>query len=171
MTVQKILRYGDQRLLETSVEVTQFNTPELHQLISDMRETMHANSGAGLAAPQIGVLKRVVIFGVEKNERYPDVEPVPETILINPEIKVLGQGADGMWEGCLSIPGMKGYVERPNHIRYSAFDVQGNHFTREVTGFHATVVQHECDHLDGVLYPMRMKDLSRFGFIDELKMS
>jgi len=146
MTVQKILRYGDQQLLETSVEVTQFNTPELHQLISDMRETMHA-------------------------KRYPDVEPVPETILINPEIKVLGQGADGMWEGCLSIPGMKGYVERPNHIRYSAFDVQGNHFTREVTGFHATVVQHECDHLDGVLYPMRMNDLSRFGFIDELKMS
>jgi len=168
MAIQKILRYGDQRLLETSTEVTEFGTPELHQLIIDMRETMHANSGAGLAAPQIGVLKRVVIFGVHKNERYPDVEEVPETILINPEIEVLGQATEGMWEGCLSIPDMRGHVERPNHIRYSAYDVQGSHFTREVTGFHATVVQHECDHLDGILYPMRMSDLSKFGFIDDL---
>jgi len=173
MPVKEILKYGNPVLLETSFAVTEFDTPELHKLIDDLRVTMQANSGAGLAAPQIGVLKRVVIFGVQhlgaqKNERYPDVEPVPETILINPKIEVLGSDTDGMWEGCLSIPGMRGYVERPNHIRYSGFNEKGQRFEREVSGFHATVVQHECDHLDGVLYPMRMTDLSKLGFIDEL---
>ena len=168
MTIHTILRYGDQRLLKVSEPVTEFDTPELHQLIKDMRETMYAYSGAGLAAPQIGILQRVVIFGIEKNERYPDVEPVPETVLINPKIEVLSEQADGMWEGCLSIPGMRGYVERPSHIHYSGHDQFGEAISREVKGFHAIVVQHECDHLDGVLYPMRIKDMKQFGFIEEL---
>lgn len=169
MPVKEILKYGNPALLEISCAVTQFDTPELHELIEDLRLTMRANSGAGLAAPQIGVLQRVVIFGIQQNERYPDVETVPETILINPEIEALGSATDGMWEGCLSIPGMRGYVERPNHIRYSGFNEKGERFEREVSGFHATVVQHECDHLDGFLYPMRMTDLSKLGFIGELE--
>ncbi len=159
---------GDPRLWQISQEITQFDTPELHQLIDDLRDTMADYDGAGLAAPQIGVLQRVVIFGVEANPRYPDIEPVPETILINPEIEPLTQATQGMWEGCLSVPGMRGYVERPEHIRYSGYDPFGNAIEREVQGFHAIVVQHECDHLDGVLYPMRIKDMTQFGFESEL---
>jgi len=170
MTVHSILRYGDKRLLEVSQAVSEFDTPELHQLIIDMQETMQAYSGAGLAAPQIGVMQRIVIFGIEKNARYPDAESVPQTVLINPEIEVLSEQTDGMWEGCLSVPGMRGYVERPSHIRYSGFDQFGERFSREVRGFHAIVVQHECDHLDGILYPMRIQDMTQFGFIEELEL-
>lgn len=169
MSVHTILRYGDQRLLQVSEAVTTFDTPELHQLIEDMRDTMQAHSGAGLAAPQIGIFQQVVIFGIEQNPRYPDVEPVPETVLINPKIAVLGDQVSGMWEGCLSVPGMRGYVERPSHIHYSGYDQFGEIVSREVTGFHAIVVQHECDHLDGILYPMRIKDMRQFGFIEDLE--
>lgn len=169
MTIITVLRMGDPRLLEISAEVTEFDTPELHKLIADMRDTMADYSGAGLAAPQIGVMQRVVIFGIPPNERYPDIEAVPETVLINPTITVLSDDKQGMWEGCLSVPGMRGYVERPSHIRYSGFDEYGKAFEREVTGFHAIVVQHECDHLDGVLYPMRIEDMSQFGFDQELE--
>ncbi|MGH1539249.1 MAG: peptide deformylase [Arenicella sp.] len=168
MAVKTVLKMGDPRLWQISQEITQFDTPELHQLIDDLRDTMADYDGAGLAAPQIGVLQRVVIFGVEANPRYPDIEPVPETILINPEIEPLTQATQGMWEGCLSVPGMRGYVERPEHIRYSGYDPFGNAIEREVQGFHAIVVQHECDHLDGVLYPMRIKDMTQFGFESEL---
>ena len=171
MPVREILRYGDPRLLERSKEVESFDTAELHQLIADMEETMAALNGAGLAAPQIAELQRVVIFGSEddnENPRYPDVDYVPYTVLVNPEITVLGHDLDGMWEGCLSVPGMRGYVERPNHIKYSGFDQFGRAIEREVTGFHAVVVQHECDHLDGVLYPMKLKDMRLFGYNDEI---
>ena len=172
MSVFPILKYGDPRLLTRSEEVDQFDTPELHQLIIDLRETMKANNGAGLAAPQIGVLLRVVIFGADedeqKNPRYPDSDFVPNTVLINPVIESLTEECDGMWEGCLSVPGMRGYVERPNHIRYSGSDQFGQFFEREVKGFHAIVVQHECDHLDGLLYPMKLKDMRLFGFEEEI---
>ena len=168
MSVKTVLKMGDPRLLQVSGPIDKFDTPELHKLIKDMQDTMEDLNGAGLAAPQIGVLKRVVIFGVEENSRYPDIEPVPQTVLINPEITILTEEADGMWEGCLSVPGMRGYVERPNKLEYRGFDQFGNEIHREASGFHATVVQHECDHLDGVLYPMRMKDMSRFGFESEL---
>lgn len=168
MAVQKILRMGDPRLYQPSEPVDAFNTPELDRLIEDMFDTMAANDGAGLAAPQIGIFKRVVIFSVASNPRYPDAETVPRTILINPEIKVLGQGTESGWEGCLSIPGMRGIVTRPSHIRYAGFDEQGRRFMREVKGFHARVVQHEVDHLDGILYPMRIEDIRQFGYEDEL---
>lgn len=171
MPIHPILKYGDPLLLEGSQEVSQFDTPELHQLITDLRDTMAAYAGAGIAAPQIGILKRVIIFGAndteKENSRYPDMEIIPDTVLINPQIDCLTENYDGMWEGCLSVPGMRGYVERPNHIRYSGYDQFGNHFEREVTGFHAIVVQHECDHLDGILYPMRLKDMKLFGFQEE----
>lgn len=168
MSVKTVLKMGDPRLLKVSEEVTEFDTPELHALIQDMRDTMASLNGAGLAAPQIGVLKRVVIFGVSGNPRYPDIEPVQQTVLINPILNALTEETDGMWEGCLSVPGMRGYVERPNKIQYQGFDEYGNEINREASGFHAIVVQHECDHLDGVLYPMRMQDMSRFGFESEL---
>ena len=168
MAIQKILKMGDPRLYQSSEPVDEFKTPELEALINDMFDTMEANDGAGLAAPQIGIFQRVVIFSVEANPRYPDAETVPRTILINPEIKRLGQETETGWEGCLSIPGMRGAVTRPSHIRYSGYDETGRRFMREVTGFHARVVQHEVDHLDGILYPMRIEDIRQFGYEDQL---
>ena len=166
--IRNILRMGDPRLLERSREVERFNTSELAELLDDMRETMRAENGAGLAAPQIGVGLRVVIFGVERNPRYPDAEPVPYTELINPVLTPLSDEMEEGWEGCLSVPGLRGIVPRYAHLRYSGFDPRGHPIEREVSGFHARVVQHETDHLDGVLYPMRVRDFSRFGFTDVL---
>ncbi|MET1257279.1 peptide deformylase [Aliikangiella maris] len=171
MAVKPILKMGNPVLQQVSEPITEFNTPELQQLIEDLLDTMQANQGAGLAAPQIGVTKQVVIFGIEQNERYPDAEVVPQTVLINPQIEVLSQQTQSYWEGCLSIPGMRGLVERPAHIRYRGFDQYGETIEREVNGFHAIVVQHECDHLRGILYPMQMHDMSKFGFIDELEIN
>lgn len=148
--------------------ITEFNTPELHGLIEDMQDTMQAEDGAGLAAPQIGESVRVVIFGVEQNPRYPDAEAVPKTILINPVITALDESMEDGWEGCLSLPGLRGLVPRYSHIKYSGFDMQGNSFEIEASDFHARVVQHECDHLDGILYPQRIKDLRQFAYTDEL---
>jgi len=159
---------GDTRLLRVSQPVTQFNTPELHGLLADMHDTMQALNGAGLAAPQIGVELRVVIFGVSFNPRYPDAEPVPQTVLINPVITLLDDEQEDGWEGCLSVPGMRGLVPRFLRLRYQGFDVLGHAIDRTVEGFHARVVQHECDHLDGVLYPMRIRDMRDFGFTEEL---
>jgi peptide deformylase len=161
---------GHPLLLERSHEVTQFNTKELQHLIQDLRDTMHAEEGAGIAAPQIGVLRRVVIFGVEKdNSRYPSRGEIPETVLINPVITPLDDTIDDGWEGCLSVPGMRGLVQRFSRVRYQGFDENGEKIDREVDGFHARVVQHECDHLDGILYPMRIKNMREFGFKEELK--
>lgn len=168
MSIRPVLKIGDPFLTEVAAPVTEFDTPDLHQLIDDMRDTMLELNGAGLAAPQIGVSARVVIFEMQGNPRYPEVETIDETVLINPIIEVLSDEQQGMWEGCLSVPGMRGYVERPAHIRYRGFDQFGNEIDRTVEGFHAIVVQHECDHLDGVLYPMRINDLSQFGFEQEL---
>jgi len=166
--IRDVLRMGDPRLLERSREVTAFDTPQLQALLADMRDTMKALNGAGLAAPQIGVLQRVVIFGVERNVRYPDAEPVPYTELVNPVITPLTDTQEDGWEGCLSVPGLRGVVPRWTRIRYTGFDPQGNRIEREATDFHARVVQHECDHLDGILYPMRVEDFSRFGFTEVL---
>jgi len=159
---------GDPRLLQVSTPVQVFDTPELHALIADMRETMLAANGAGLAAPQIGELQRIVIFGIERNPRYPDAEPVPFTVLINPELTVLDDEQEEGWEGCLSVPGMRGLVPRYKRLRYRGFDQFGAPIDREVGDFHARVVQHEVDHLDGVLYPLRIRDLRNFGFNEEL---
>ena len=166
--IREVLRMGDPRLLLRSAEVELFGTPELAALLQDMRDTMAHLSGAGLAAPQIGVGMRVVIFGVTANPRYPDVEEVPDTVLINPEISPLSDEIEEGWEGCLSVPGMRGWVPRWTQLRYAGFDEQGKRFDRSVSGFHARVVQHECDHLDGILYPMRIRDLSKFGFNEAL---
>lgn len=168
MAVRPILRIGNPRLRQVAEPVEEFDTEELHELIGDMFETMEAADGAGLAATQIGVLKRAMIFGVESNPRYPDAETVPTTVLINPEFDVLGDEAAGFWEGCLSVPGMRGYVERPARIRYRGFDQFGNAVEREAAGFHAVVFQHEYDHLDGILYPDRLVDPTQFGYVDEL---
>ena len=168
MAVRSVLRMGDERLLRIAQRVLQFDAPELHALIADMEDTMQALSGAGLAAPQIGVPLRVVIFGMTANPRYPDAEPVPQTILINPVITPLDAEMEEDWEGCLSVPGMRGLVPRHLRLRYQGFDARGTAIDRMVQGFHARVVQHECDHLDGVLYPMRIRDLRNFGFSDEL---
>lgn len=168
MAVRPILRIGDPRLRQVSDPVLEFDTPELHTLIDDMFDTMVAADGAGLAAPQIGVLKRIMIFGVEATPRYPDAEAVPSTVLVNPEFTVLDDATAGFWEGCLSVPGMRGYVERPAHIRYRGYDQYGKPFEREVAGFHAIVFQHEYDHLDGILYPDRLTDPTQFGFNEEL---
>ena len=168
MAVHKVLRMGDPRLLQVAAPVTEFNTPELDALIQDMFDTMAALDGAGLAAPQIGIGKRLVIFSVEANPRYPDAEVVPTTILINPQLEFPDQELEEDWEGCLSVPGMRGLVPRFARVRYSGFDQSGRRFSREVGGFHARVVQHECDHLDGVLYPRRIRDLTKFGFETEL---
>jgi peptide deformylase len=159
---------GDPLLLERSQAVEQLDTPALHALLQDMRDTMAALSGAGLAAPQIGVPLRVVIFGMARNPRYPDAEPVPYTELVNPVITALDDQMEEGWEGCLSVPGMRGLVPRHVHLRYQGFDPQGVPIDRRVSGFHARVVQHECDHLDGVLYPMRIRDLRNFGFHEVL---
>ena len=168
MTVREILKMGDPRLLQIAEPVRVFDTPDLHALVEDLFETMHAVNGAGLAAPQIGVDLALVIFGFKQNTRYPDAPPVPETVLINPVITPLsGEEEDG-WEGCLSVPGLRGVVPRFARIRYSGFDPQGRPIEREAEGFHARVVQHECDHLVGKLYPMRIRDFSRFGFTSVL---
>ncbi len=166
--IRDILRMGDPRLLERSREVERFGTAELDDLLADMRETMRAENGAGLAAPQIGVGLRVVIFGVDFNPRYPDAEPVPYTELINPVLTPVSDEMEEGWEGCLSVPGLRGVVPRYARLRYSGFDPRGHPIEREVSGFHARVVQHETDHLDGILYPMRVRDFSRFGFTDVL---
>ena len=166
--IRDVLRMGDPRLLERSREVQRFGTPALDALLTDMRDTMRAQNGAGLAAPQIGVPLRVVIFGVEHNPRYPDADPVPYTELVNPVLVPLDDEMEDGWEGCLSVPGLRGVVPRFLRLRYSGFDPQGRPIEREVTGFHARVVQHECDHLDGILYPMRVRDFSQFGYTDVL---
>jgi peptide deformylase len=148
--------------------VTQFDTPSLHALVNDMLDTMRANNGAGLAAIQVGVLQRVVVFELECNPRYPDAEPVPLTVLVNPEVEFLGDEREAGWEGCLSVPGMRGLVPRYRRLRYRGFDALGRPIDRTVSDFHARVVQHECDHLDGILYPQRIEDMAAFGFQDEL---
>ena len=159
---------GHPVLRERAQHVERFSTPELRTLVEDMKDTMKAKSGAGLAAPQIGVGQRVVIFGVHDNPRYPDAEEVPFTVLVNPQIVLLTREIEEGWEGCLSVPGMRGVVPRYTKLRYSGFDEEGAPIERVAEGFHARVVQHECDHLDGILYPQRMTDMSRFGFIEEL---
>ncbi len=168
MAVREILKMGDARLLRIAKPVQRFDTPELHALIADMFDTMRAAEGAGLAAPQIGVDLAVVIFGFTKNRRYPDREPVPETVLLNPSIEALSDEEDEGWEGCLSVPGLRAVVPRFARIRYRVFDQFGVPIDREAVGFHARVVQHECDHLIGKLYPMRVRDFSRFGYTSVL---
>ncbi|MEO8506407.1 MAG: peptide deformylase [Betaproteobacteria bacterium] len=162
--IRDILRIGDPRLLERAREVERIGSPELRALLADMRDTMHAADGAGLAAPQIGVPLRVVIFGVECSPRYPDAEPVPYTELVNPLLTPLSAEEEDGWEGCLSVPGFRGVVPRFTRLRYTGFDPDGRPIERDVDGFHARVVQHECDHLDGILYPQRIRDMRRFGF-------
>jgi len=159
---------GHPVLRERAKPVEQFGTPELRALLQDMQDTMAHKNGAGLAAPQIGVSQRIVIFGVDHNPRYPDAEAVPFTVLVNPKITMLTRDVEEDWEGCLSVPGMRGVVPRYTKLRYSGFDIEGNPIERVAEGFHARVVQHECDHLDGILYPQRMTDMSRFGFNEEL---
>jgi peptide deformylase len=159
---------GDPLLLRRAAELGSFNTPALHALIADMQDTMRHANGAGLAAPQIGESLRVVIFGFERNERYPDAPAVPPTVLVNPVLAPIGEEQEEGWEGCLSVPGMRGLVPRFARLRYQGFDASGNAIDRTVDGFHARVVQHEVDHLDGILYPMRMRDLANFGFQDVL---
>lgn len=166
--IREVLKMGDPRLLATAKPVERFGTAALRDLIGDLRDTMAHLDGAGLAAPQIGVGMRVVIFGVKENPRYPDAEPVPDTVLINPVIEPISEELEEGWEGCLSVPGLRGWVPRWRRVRYSGSDEAGVRFVREVEGFHARVVQHECDHLDGILYPMRIRDLARFGFIEAL---
>ena len=182
MPIRTVLHMGDKRLLLRAEEVSAFDTPALHGLLLDMRDTMKAMDGVGLAAPQIGVNLRVVIFGVELNPRYPDAETVPETVLINPVITPLTESGDPMsftglrnelgrdmvegWEGCLSVPGLRGLVPRFQFVRYQGYDEYGARIDRTVTEFHARVVQHECDHLDGILYPMRIRDMSQLSFTD-----
>lgn len=168
MAVRPVLKMGDPGLLQVSEAVTPAEMTELPSLLKDLWDTMAAENGAGLAAPQIGVLKRVVVFGYQENPRYPDAPAVPETVLINPVITPLDDDMDEDWEGCLSVPGMRGLVPRARRIRYQGIDPEGNSIDRQVSGFHARVVQHECDHLDGILYPFRISDLSHFGFQDTL---
>ena len=168
MANREVLRMGDARLLRRAEEVKKFDTPELHALLADMRDTMLAMDGVGLAAPQIGVNLRVVIFEVAGNPRYPEAEAVPQTVLINPVITPLKKKMEEDWEGCLSVPGLRGLVPRYTHIRYQGRDEYGALIDRTVSDFHARVVQHECDHLDGILYPMRMRDLRKLGFTDVL---
>jgi peptide deformylase len=169
MTVHTILKMGDPRLLRMAQPVRRFDTPELHALVADLLDTMRAANGAGLAAPQIGVDLQVVIFGSDAiNPRYPDAPLVPRTVLVNPVITPLGEEEEEGWEGCLSVPGLRGVVPRWRRIRYQGFDERGQAIDREVDGFHARVVQHECDHLWGKLYPMRVRDFSRFGFTEVL---
>lgn len=166
--IREILRMGDPRLLEKARPVEAFGTPELRGLVDDMRETMRAANGAGLAAPQIGVGLRVAIFGFEKNPRYPQAEAVPYTVLLNPVLRPLSDEIEEDWEGCLSVPGLRGVVPRWTRMAYRGFDPEGAPIEREASGFHARVVQHECDHLDGILYPMRIRDFTKFGYTDVL---
>lgn len=160
---------GNPSLLATAQPVADFDTPELHALVDDLMDTMAAEDGAGLAAPQIGVGLRVVVFGFEHNERYPEADAVPRTVLVNPVIEPLSDDRDQGWEGCLSVPGLRGVVSRYTHIRYQGFDQFGNAINREAHDFHARVVQHECDHLDGILYPQRMTDMRFFGYTEVLE--
>lgn len=173
--LRDILKMGDVRLLKVAEPVKQFNTPELHALVSDLFETMRAVDGAGLAAPQIAVDQQVVVFGFASNPRYPDAPEIPDTVLINPILTPLSDEFEEGWEGCLSVPGLRGKVPRWKKLRYQGFDQYGNNIDRTVEGFHARVVQHECDHLIGKLYPMRIDDFTQFGFTDvmfpELKKS
>ena len=168
MTVRLVLRMGEPLLLEKAQPVTAFDTPELHALIQDMQDTMSAMDGAGIAAPQIGVSLQVVIFGVGSNPRYLDAEQVPYTVLINPTLTPVGDEIEDGWEGCLSVPGLRGVVPRYIRLHYTGFDQFGEPIDRLVSGFHARVVQHECDHLNGILYPMRITDLNKFGYTDVL---
>lgn len=168
MATRDVLRMGHPVLRQRAKPVERLATPELRALVQDMKDTMAARSGAGLAAPQIGVSERVVIFGVQKNPRYPDAEEVPFTVLVNPKIVLLTREVEEDWEGCLSVPGLRGLVPRYTRLRYSGFDEEGRPIEREAQGFHARVVQHECDHLDGILYPQRMTNLASLGFIEEL---
>ena len=168
MAIREILRMGNPVLLKEAEKVIKFDTPEIHELIKDMIETMKDAEGAGLAAPQVGESIQLVIFGVDKNERYPEAEEVPFTVLINPVITPLTQDKEDDWEGCLSVPGMRGVVPRYKEINYKGFDQYGNEIDRDVEGFHARVVQHECDHLFGILYPSRIENMKLFGFHDEI---
>ncbi len=168
MAARPVLRMGDPRLLQRAEPITNFGSRELQALLADMRDTMHELDGVGLAAPQIGVGLRVVIFEVNANPRYPDAESVPQTVLINPILTPLSQAVEEDWEGCLSVPGMRGLVPRYTQLRYQGRDEKGGLIDRTVSGFHARVVQHECDHLEGILYPMRMRDMRNFGFSDVL---
>lgn len=168
MAVKPVLKMGDPLLYQVAEKVTEFDTPALHALIQDMQDTMEHMQGAGIAAPQIGVSVQVVIFGVGANPRYPDAEAVPFTILLNPELTPLGDTIEDGWEGCLSVPGMRGLVPRYQALHYRGVDPRGKPIERTVSGFHARVVQHECDHLFGILYPMRIRDLTKFGFNDVL---
>jgi peptide deformylase len=168
MAIRDVLKMGDPRLLAVAEPVREFGTAELESLLGDMRDTMQYLNGAGLAAPQIGVSQRVVIFGMEHNPRYPDAEVVPYTVLINPILTPLSDELENGWEGCLSVPGMRGVVPRYKELRYTGVDEHGRPIDRSVKDFHARVVQHEVDHLDGILYPRRIKDLTQFGFTDTL---
>ena len=168
MAIREILKMGNPILLKESEKVKKFDTPEIHELIKDMIETMKDAQGAGLAAPQVGESIQLVIFGVDKNERYPEAEEVPFTVLINPVITPLNQEKEDDWEGCLSVPGMRGVVPRYKTINYKGFDQYGNEINRNAEGFHARVVQHECDHLFGILYPSRIENMKLFGFHDEI---
>jgi peptide deformylase len=166
--IREILKMGDARLLQVARPVERFNTPELRALIEDMFDTMDHANGAGLAAPQIGVDLQVVIFGFDRNPRYPDAPQVPKTVLINPVLEMLSDEMEDGWEGCLSVPGLRGVVPRHTRLKYSGYDLRGGRFERVAEDFHARVVQHECDHLQGILYPMRVRDFTRFGFTDVL---
>ncbi len=168
MPTRRVLKMGDPLLYRKAVPVENFNTPELDSLIADMFDTMAEQNGAGLATPQIGVSQRVVVFGVESNPRYPDVESVPTTVLINPVLEPIGEEMEDGWEGCLSVPGLRGLVSRYKNLRYTGFDQQGKPIDRTVSGFHARVVQHEVDHLDGILFPMRLRDIRLLGFEEAL---
>jgi peptide deformylase len=168
MAIREVLKMGDPRLLAVAAPVHEFGTPELENLLTDMRDTMHSLNGAGLAAPQIGVGLRVVIFGFELNPRYPEADSVPFTVLINPILTPLDETIEDGWEGCLSVPGMRGLVPRYRNLRYTGVDAAGMPIDRSVSDFHARVVQHEVDHLDGILYPRRIRDLTQFGFNEAL---
>ena len=168
MAIRKVLKMGDPMLLQVAAPVANFDSRELHELLTDMRDTMEALNGAGIAAPQIGVSQQVVIFGFKSNPRYPDAEAVPFTVLINPTLEPIGTELEDGWEGCLSVPGMRGIVPRYKQLRYAGVDEKGQRIDRTVSDFHARVVQHECDHLQGLLYPMRIKDFRTFGFVDTL---
>jgi peptide deformylase len=168
MPIREVIRMGDPRLLSRAREVEAFDTPDLHALIADLEDTMKAMQGAGIAAPQIAVGLRVVIFGGFRSARYPDAEEIPYTVLVNPVLEPLSDDMEDGWEGCLSVPGMRGLVPRFRRLRYTGFDAHGRRVDRTVSDFHARVVQHECDHLDGILYPMRIRDLRQFGFQDVL---
>lgn len=168
MAIRTILKMGDPRLLRVAQPVTDFDSADLHALVQDLRDTMADARGAGIAAPQVGVDLAVVIFGFERNERYPEAPPVPPTVLCNPQITPLSDELADGWEGCLSVPGLRGVVARHSRIRYTGFDLTGQPIEREADGFHARVVQHECDHLIGMLYPMRVRDFTRFGYTEVL---